>query len=155
MQMYHANVEVDDRTPITRDNSTEVDAWMEVLRQYHGSPGTSIRGFREAGLYVPAENLAQATTSATAIVSSLFGAEAIAIEIMTEKEFDTREGWMPMPEIVSVSEAAELLGVTRQAVQDRIRRGTLQAEKVGDTYVIPRGQLPAQLLDSNPEPADK
>ncbi|MCW2751716.1 MAG: hypothetical protein JWR83_2826, partial [Aeromicrobium sp.] len=49
-----------------------------------------------------------------------------------------REGWEPVPDLVSVTEAAQLLGVTRQAVLDRINRKTLPAEKVGREYVIPR-----------------
>jgi excisionase family DNA binding protein len=141
MESYNARVEVDDRAPIT--SGVDVDAWMEVLGQYRGAPSMSVRGFREASLFVPAETLAQATSTAVAVVSSMYGAKAIAAEVMTEKEFDAREGWMTLPELISVSEAAELLGVSRQAVLDRIRRGTLQAEKVGDSYVIPRHQLPA------------
>lgn len=39
---------------------------------------------------------------------------------------------------VSVAQAAELLGITRQAVLKRIRSGRLQAAKVGRNYVVPR-----------------
>lgn len=48
---------------------------------------------------------------------------------------------MGMPPLVSVSEAAAVLGVTRQAVLDRIKRGTLDATKVGRQYVIRRPAL--------------
>lgn len=142
MEMYYASVEVDDRTPITR--TTDVDGWMALLEQYHGSPGMSVRGFRSAGVFLPAESLAQAATTAAAVVSSLYGAAAVACEVMTEKEFNAREGFEDLPELVSVTEAGELLGVSRQAVLDRIRRGTLQATKVGESYAIPRAQLGAR-----------
>ncbi len=39
---------------------------------------------------------------------------------------------------VSVAQAAELLGITRQAVLKRIRTGHLRATKVGRNYIVPR-----------------
>ena len=42
---------------------------------------------------------------------------------------------------VSVAQAAELLGITRQAVLKRIHAGHLPATKVGRAYVLPRGAL--------------
>lgn len=138
MELYYLFVEVDDRTPITRE--TDVDPFMEVFGQYDGAPSTSPRGYRSAGLYVPATSLGQAVMTAAAIVGSVFGAPAIACEAMTEGEFLARVGWEDIPELASVSQVAELLGVTRAAVLDRIRRGTLQATKVGETYAIPRHQ---------------
>lgn len=46
------------------------------------------------------------------------------------------------PELVSVTQAARLLGVTRQAVLRRIDSGALPARKVGSTWTIPRSALP-------------
>ncbi|MCY7302493.1 MAG: nucleotidyltransferase domain-containing protein [Thermoleophilia bacterium] len=45
---------------------------------------------------------------------------------------------MAANQFVSVAQAAELLGVTRQAVLKRIRTGRLQATKVSRNYVVPR-----------------
>ena len=42
---------------------------------------------------------------------------------------------------VSVAQAAELLGITRQAVLKRIRGGRLRATKVGRSYIVPRSEL--------------
>ncbi len=42
---------------------------------------------------------------------------------------------------MSVAEAARLLGISRQAVQKRIRRGRLAAAKVGRNYIIARHAL--------------
>jgi excisionase family DNA binding protein len=44
-------------------------------------------------------------------------------------------------EFVSVAQAAELLGITRQAVLKRIRAGRLSATKVGQAYIVPRNAL--------------
>ena len=41
-------------------------------------------------------------------------------------------------EFVSVAQAAELLGITSQAVLKRIRTGRLQATKVGRNYIVAR-----------------
>ena len=45
---------------------------------------------------------------------------------------------MATNEFVSVAQAAELLGITRQAVLKRIRTGRLQAAKVGRNYIVAR-----------------
>jgi uncharacterized protein len=44
-------------------------------------------------------------------------------------------------EYVSVAQAAEVLGITRQAVLKRIRGGRLRATKVGRSYIVPRSEL--------------
>jgi len=44
---------------------------------------------------------------------------------------------------VSVAEAAEILGITRQAVLKRIRKGRLEGTKVGRNYIVPREALTA------------
>ena len=43
--------------------------------------------------------------------------------------------------LYSVTEVARILRVSRQAVIDRIRRGTLEAQKIGETYVIPKHEV--------------
>jgi excisionase family DNA binding protein len=48
---------------------------------------------------------------------------------------------MPESAFVSVAQAAELLGITRQAVLKRIRVGRLPATKVGRAYVVPRSAI--------------
>lgn len=147
MEMYHAFVEVDDRTPITPDL---VDQLVDALEPYHGLPSMSPRGFRAADLSVPATTFVQAMTTAAAVaVTTLpeaLGVRVIACQVMTEKEFVAREEWLgDIPELASVTQVAEDLGVSRAAILDRISRGTMQAIDVGGTWAIPRrrGQLPA------------
>lgn len=40
--------------------------------------------------------------------------------------------------LLGVAEVAEMLGVTRQAVQARVQRGSLRAHKVGGVWRVPR-----------------
>lgn len=132
MTMYSAHVEVDHR------DDYDVDHVMEQLEQYHAAIGRSPRGYSDAQISLPAESLAQACVTAAAVVSAAYGgAPAIACEVMTEKEFDARQGHAPVPELVGVTEAAAILGVSRQAVLQQITTGTLPGEKVGRGWAIP------------------
>lgn len=55
---------------------------------------------------------------------------------------------MSETEYLSVPQAAELLGITRQAVLKRIRTGRLRATKVGHRYVVPRdGAVPRDRVE--------
>ena len=51
---------------------------------------------------------------------------------------------------VSVAQAAELLGITRQAVLKRIHAGHLPATKVGHAYIVPRSTLSAAPTERDP-----
>jgi len=51
---------------------------------------------------------------------------------------------------VSVAQAAELLGITRQAVLKRIRAGHLRATKVGRNYIVPREAIQPSPAGSDP-----
>ena len=45
-------------------------------------------------------------------------------------------------EYLTPSEAAKILGISRQAVVERIKHGSLYAERVGNRYIIPASQIP-------------
>lgn len=51
---------------------------------------------------------------------------------------------------VSVAQAAEILGITRQAVLKRIRAGRLRATKVGRNYIIARETLGGGRVEDDP-----
>jgi excisionase family DNA binding protein len=138
MEMYNATVDVAKREQLTDD---QVDAAMARLEQYHPALGGSPRGWQSAIISLPAASLMQATSTALALVEAAFGAPALAVEVMTTAEFDARQGWSPMPDLVSVSEAAELLGVSRQRVLQRIEAKTLPATRVGRDWVIARSAV--------------
>lgn len=131
MKMYNAHVEVD-------THKLDVDQAMTALEAFHPAVASSERAYASARISLPGESLAQATAMALAVVGAALGAEPIAAEVMLEAEFLAREGWESVPDLVSVSEAAELLGVSRQAVLQRIAAHSLPATKVGREYVIPR-----------------
>lgn len=51
---------------------------------------------------------------------------------------------------LSVAQAAEVLGITRQAVLKRIRAGRLAATKVGRNYVVPAQAVSGAPTDHEP-----
>jgi excisionase family DNA binding protein len=61
---------------------------------------------------------------------------------------------MATNEFVSVAQAAELLGLTRQGVLKRIRTGRLQAAKVGRNYIVPRGAIVSPAAARDPVVAE-
>lgn len=123
MQVYNAAVAV-----AMKDTSEQlVDELMDQLAPYHIAIGTSPRGWLEARISLPAESLAQACATAAAVVETVAGAMAIACEVMTEDEFDAREGFTTEPELVSSEQAAEILGVSRERVRQLAAAGRLQA----------------------------
>lgn len=139
MQMYNAVVGVERRA--SELDPDALDAVMERLGAFHAALGESRRGWASATISLAAESLAQATATAAAVVGQAYGAEPISCEVMTEKEFDLRQGWEAMPQLVSVSEAAQLLGVSRQRILQRITEKSLPAERVGRDWVIARGAV--------------
>lgn len=133
--MYAATVEV-------ARQDFDGDTVMSRLASFSAGLGQSERGWASATITLPAESLDQAAQMATVLVASAFGADAIACEVMSEQERDARQGWSSTPsELVSVTEAAELLGMSRQGVLDGIRHKRIQAVKVGREWTINRASL--------------
>ena len=62
----------------------------------------------------------------------------LAVEVMPTSEYDTRYDGAGT-DTISVTEAAELLNITRQGVRGRIRNGILPATRVGRDWRIPVG----------------
>lgn len=123
--------------------TADVDTVMEQLADYHVSLGENARGYANPTIAVTAETLAQATRTALAVVVDALDAPAIALDITTAEEFDAREGWEHVPDLVTVAQAAATLGVTKQAVQKRIDAGSLPATRVGNLQVLPASAISA------------
>lgn len=138
MNRYTVTIEVNSSAELTSD---DVDRIHDDLDGFHVALGMSARGWRSATLTTTGENLRQAIASAVALVEAALGGTAIVCEAVTVEEFDIRQGWRPVPDLVSVAEAADILGVSRQRVLQRIQAHTLPATQVGKTYVLPRAAV--------------
>ena len=131
---YNARIEYETREDITDD-------LMAALIDHHPAITRSGRGWIEAHITLPAETLRQAVTTALAIADSASNVAVLAIEVLPTAEFDARVDLEAMPELVSVTDAAELLGVSRSAVLQRLESGSLPGTKVGKTWVLQKGAI--------------
>lgn len=117
------------------------DFLIVALGAYHPAIARSERGWVEVYITLPAEDLRQAALTGLAVIGAATSHAVVALEVLTTAEFDARNGLAPVPELVSVTEAAEILGVTRQAILQRIDGGSLPATRVGTSWVLQRGAL--------------
>lgn len=146
---YNATIEVAHRPGPAGPDPDLADTILDDLATCSPVISISERGWLEIAITIPAESLADATTSALAYVRMATAKgdgtaryPVVSIAVTTTEEYDKRNGIdLPMPDLVSVTEAAEILDVSRQAVLDRIARHTLPATKVGREYVIRRASL--------------
>ncbi len=131
-----------------------VDDVLDTLGDYGAVVSRSPRGRAEIVITVPAASLRQAITTALALFDDALAAHGhvTAVEAMTTREFDER-AQLPdvpdIPELLSITETAERLEVSRQAVHQRIESGSLPATRVGSTWVIPSSVVEQQLAVSN------
>lgn len=112
-----------------------LDDVVDELAEHHAAASPAGRRLVEAVITVPAESLRQATVTALALLERAGHVETL--EVVPTAVFDARNGLAPLPQLVSVTEAADALGVTRQAVLQRLEAGTLPGTKVGATWAIP------------------
>ena len=130
----------------TRDNVDE--QLLDALAAYHPATGRGLRGWVEVYLTVPAEDFVQLAHTTIALTGKALGAPVLAIEFMPQDEFDARLGLEPIPELLSVSEAAEMLHVSRQAVLQRIANRTLPATRIGNAWAIQRERVRREIADA-------
>jgi len=133
---YNATMLLDRRIPARGDHEW-TDRVIEALAGFGPVVSRLSTGQAELIITVPADNLRGAITTALALARDATGVEALGLEVITTAEFDRREGLAPMPELLSVTQAATRLGVSRQAVLQRLDAGTLSGERVGATWAIP------------------
>lgn len=124
-------------TPLT---DTDIDRHLHALRAYHVAVSNPRAGEGQIIFTIPADTLAQAIQTTQAIAASA-GITISALTIETTERFDALADDIPMPKLISVTEAAQLLGITRQAILQRITTHTIPATKIGDTWAIPRAAI--------------
>lgn len=149
MRDYNATIEVGHRPDPGGIDPDFADTILDDLATCSPAISISERGWLEITITLPAESLVDATSSALTYIRMATARgdgkaqyPAVSVNVTTTEEYDKRNGLdVQMPDLVSVTEAAEILGVSRQAVLDRIGRHTLPATKVGREYVIRRASL--------------
>jgi excisionase family DNA binding protein len=122
----------------------EAERILTQLEDWHAAVGHSPRGYVDVQITLPAEDLARAASTALAIAAPVVNAQPIRVEAMTEAEFDARLGEVPMPELVGVTDAAEMLGVSRQRVLQMVDEGKLAGTRIGKSIALARDEVLAR-----------
>ena len=138
---YNATLTIAPFFPVEDDDA--VDGLMEAFADYHPAVGDAPAspGAVQAVITLPAHTLAQAVATATALAAQV--GDLVGIEVIPTRMWDRREGLkIDDVEFVGVSEAAVRLGITPQAVRDRIASGRLPGRKVGRNWVVSDAALP-------------
>ena len=138
---YNATLTIHANKPATEND--DIDDVMEAFASYHPAVGDApaCPGALTAVITLPAHTLTQAVATATALAAQV--GDLVGIEVIPTRMWDRREGLkIDDVEFVGVSEAAVRLGITPQAVRDRITSGRLPGKKVGRNWVVSDAALP-------------
>lgn len=129
---------------IELDTREDVDARLVAdLGSYRPDVARGPRGHVLVTITVPADTVVQAVQTAVAVVAQASPAPVLAVEALPAEESEKREGLTPVPRLLSVSETASELGVSRQAVLQRIDSGSLPAVRIGSTWAVLASALSA------------
>ena len=113
---------------------------LPSLDDYAPRASADAGGAARVTITVPADNLGQAVRTAEAVFAPHRPA---GLEVIPSAMAARRAAGVPVPELLSVTEAADRLGVTRQAVLQRVEAGTLAATRIGNAWAVPAATLPA------------
>lgn len=128
-------------------SDTEADQVLDELPGLHAVISHD-RPHPEVLLTVPAESVVQATALAVGAVERATGRTVIVAQVMPTEVWDARQGFIPVPELIGATDAAALLGVSRQRIAQMVDEGKLPARRAGNTLVFARGTVEA-LADAH------
>lgn len=134
--MYNATIELDQRADTAAGDYG--DQLLDRFADHHAVLARSLLGRLDLILSLPAVGLWQATATVRALVHDL---PVTRLVVETSADFDRRSEAEVPTRLLSVTEAAEELGLTRAGVQRRIDTGSLAAVKVGNAWAIPAAAL--------------
>ncbi len=118
--------------------AADTDPILDALTGYHPALAVSDHGHPEVIISLPADTLGQAVSTALAVIEHATGRSVLTVAALTSSEHDRRIGVEHLPDLVGVTEAAAILGVSRQRVLQLIDAGSLAHARAGNAVVIPR-----------------
>lgn len=141
-QPYNVVAELD----VPFDEET-VEQLIDPIVDYGGAVGRSELGRTEVVFTLPADSVRQANTTALAILEQ-YPSTLLSLRVLTAADFDRLTEAAELPPLVSVSEAAEELGVSRQSILKSIKSAKLPATRVGDTWAVRKSVVQARARES-------
>ena len=135
---YQVDAELSGK-PLT---DTEADHALEQL------PGLSAviadtHGHPDVLLTIGADDVVQAATLGVAVIERATTRTVTAVQVVPTEVWDARQGFVPIPELIGATEAAALLGVSRQRIAQLVDEGKLPARRAGNALVFARGTVEA------------
>lgn len=120
----------------------------EAERALEGLPGLSAviadrYGHPDVLVTISADSTIQATTLGVSTIEHATGRTVTAVAVTPTELWDARQGFVPLPELIGATEAAQLLGVSRQRIAQLVDEGKLPARRAGNALVFARGTVEA------------
>lgn len=128
-------------------NEETADQLLAPIADHSGAVGRSELGRTEVVFTLPADSVRQANTTALAILDT-YTWPLLSMRVLTAADFDRLTEAIELPPLVSVTEAASVLGFSRQGVIDRINAAKLPATRVGSTWVLRQSAVEAYARHS-------
>jgi excisionase family DNA binding protein len=135
MRLYNLALELDAGSDAAEGSLG--DRLLDQFADFHPVVTASSLHRTELILSIAAEHLWQALAISRALASDL---RVTRVVVESSADFDRRRD-AEIPPLLSVTEAAKMLGITRAAVQQRIDKGALPATRVGSNWVIPANAI--------------
>lgn len=129
------NVKLEYRLEPTEANADEIVTALEAYDPAAG-PAENNTGNVDVWITIQAKNTRQAIDTGLALASQASSAELTAFEVLTTEDFDRRNGLTPVPALIGSEEAAEMLGISRQAIGQKYAAGQLPGHRVGERVIV-------------------
>lgn len=118
----------------------------EVDHALDGLPGMSAvisdsHAHPDILLTISADDVVQATALAVAVIERATARTVTAVQVMPTEVWDARQGFVPVPELIGATDAAALLGVSRQRIAQLVDEGKLPARRAGNALVFARATV--------------
>lgn len=125
-------------------DTESVDSLLAPIVEHGGAVGRSELGRTEVVFTIPAESTRQAATTALALLGA-YESPLLSLRVLPTADFDRLTEAVELPALVSVTEAAATLGISRQGVLNAISTKKLPATRVGDAWVLRAGAVAAYV----------
>lgn len=143
---YNATVLTSQSSAVDDLDDELIDFLMDRLAHYHVAVGGP-HGNLEVTITYRALNLRDAVQVGTSLVGVVLaerGIKPIGVDVLPTVEFDRRWANQTDDEMVSVTEAAEILGVSGARVRQLLDDRKLAGRKVGATWTVSRRSVDAR-----------
>lgn len=114
------------------------DRIVDQLSDFAAAVSTSEPGDMLVTITFEAPSVAAAAHLALGLAQDFKLGELRRLEVLSTAAFDRRLGLADLEDVVSVGEAAAELGVSTQAVRQRLEAGTLAGRKAGRSWHVSR-----------------